>query len=235
MTRPKRAPPGSEQLAARLGHVFARPWLLHEALTHPSMAGAGPGRTYERLEFLGDRVLGVIVADLLFHRFPDESEGDLARRHSALVRREALFEVAREIGLGSHLMLSKGEAESGGGDNPAILADACEAVIAALFLDGGLEAAARFVTAHWKERMEAEARPPRDAKTALQEWAQGAGKPLPSYRVVSTEGPPHEPVFAVELRVEGVEPVIARGPTKRAAEQAAAAILRDRLAARGGG
>ncbi|HLB80514.1 MAG TPA: putative dsRNA-binding protein, partial [Dongiaceae bacterium] len=129
------------------------------------------------------------------------------------------------VGLGDHLVLSRGEAEGGGRDNPSLLADACEAVIGALYLDGGLAPAARFIGRYWRPLMEAEARPPQDAKTALQEWAQGLGLPLPVYDTVAREGPPHAPLFAVELRVEGQPPVVGRGRSKRAAERAAAAAL----------
>jgi ribonuclease-3 len=234
VTRPERAD-SLEELAAVLGHEFADPGLLREALTHPSVTGESGVTSYERLEFLGDRVLGLVAAELLFARFPREPEGALALRQAALIRGEALAEVAREIGLGRHLILAKGEDEAGGRDNPAILADSCEAVIAALFLDGGLEAAARFIEERWRARAEAQSHPPQDAKTALQEWAQGMGKPLPSYRTLAMEGPPHEPVFSVEVRLEGVAPVTARGLTKRAAEQAAAAALLEKVSRADGG
>ncbi|MEE9140132.1 MAG: ribonuclease III [Alphaproteobacteria bacterium] len=218
-----------DELAEKLGHEFTEPRLLKEALTHPSVAGRLGARSYERLEFLGDRVLGLAMARLLFTRYPDEEEGDLARRQSALVRREALVEVAREIGLGRYLLMSKGEDESGGRESPAILADSCEAVIGALFLDAGLGPAARFIERHWTARMEEEIHPPTDPKTALQEWAQGAGKPLPVYRTVSKVGPAHEPVFCVEVSVLGVAPASARGPSKRAAELAAAAAMLEKV------
>ncbi len=220
---------GLDELAEALGHEFARPALLEEALTHPG-AAKGPGkRSYDRLEFLGDRVLGLAVADLLMRRFPDESEGALARRQTALVRREALVAVAREIGLGRYLIMSEGEGEAGGRKNRKILADSCEAVLGALYLDGGLGPAARFIARYWTARMEEVVHPPQDAKTALQEWAQGVGKPLPAYRTRAREGPAHEPVFCVEVSVEGVAPVSARGSSKRAAEQAAAATLLKRV------
>jgi ribonuclease-3 len=215
------------ELTAALGHEFADPKLLREALAHPSTSATG--RSYERLEFLGDRVLGLVVADLLMRRFPGEDEGDLARRFAALVSRDGLLAVARSLDLGRYLSLARGEEESGGRENPAILADACEAVIGALYLDGGFEAARRFVSAHWTSRIEADLAPPQDAKTALQEWAQAARKPLPVYRTTGTDGPSHEPVFHVEVEVEGYPPASASGPSKRAAERAAAAALLARL------
>ncbi|NNG03989.1 MAG: ribonuclease III, partial [Inquilinus sp.] len=173
---------GRDALSVLLQHRFARPALLREALTHPStdpQARGGASFGYERLEFLGDRVLGLVVAEWLLERFPDEPEGALSRRHTDLVRRETLAEIARGIELGRHLILSAGEAEYGGRENEAILADGCEAVIAALYLDGGLEAARRFVRSAFAEVIDRHRRPPLDAKTALQEWVQARGLPLP--------------------------------------------------------
>lgn len=219
-------------LAQALGHAFARPSLLEEALTHRSADAhqKGTRQSYERLEFLGDRVLSLVIADLLMARFPREAEGDLSRRHAGLVRREALARIACSIGLGRHVHLSMSEGDGAAGRrNPAILADACEAVIGALYLDGGLEAAARFVTAHWTAIMEEEPIPPQDAKTGLQEWAQGLGRPLPVYRMLGQEGPAHEPLFEVEVEVEGMAPARGEGPSKRVAEQAAAAALLDQI------
>ncbi len=207
-----------------LGHRFADPALLRQALTHSS-GSTDRMRSNERLEFLGDRVLGLVVADMLYERFPDEEEGALARRHAALVQRESLARVSRGIGLPDHLILSMGEAETGGRENDSLLADACEAVIAALYLDGGLDAARDFVHAHWSALMEENPTPPKDAKTALQEWAQGRGKPLPSYREVSREGPDHAPTFTIEVSVEGLDPAIGTGSSKRLAAQAAAEAM----------
>ncbi len=218
----------SADLEARLGHVFSHPDLLTQALTHPSIThGRAPRRAtpYERLEFLGDRVLGLAVAEMLFQAFPHEPEGALARRHAALVRREALARVAAAIGLDQVVVLSKGEADAGGRANPALLADACEAVIGALFADAGFAVAQRFVRRHWEPLMAEAVAPPKDAKTALQEWAQGLGKPLPQYVTVGVEGPPHDPVFLVSVQVAGLEPATGRGQSKRGAEQAAAAAL----------
>jgi ribonuclease-3 len=218
-------------LAETLGHRFARPDLLESALVHPSAAKAPAGAVqFQRLEFLGDRVLGVVIADLLLKRFPREPEGSLARRYAALVNRDALVDVAREVGLGPHLRLGKSEEEAGGRDAPTILADACEAVIGALYLDGGLPAAARFIERAWERLIRVAAKPPQDPKTALQEWAQGAGRPLPVYRTLSIEGPSHAPIFTIEVEVEGFPPVVGRGSSKRAAEQDAAAALLSAIA-----
>lgn len=206
--------------------------MLKEALTHPSASlprqPRGQG-TYERLEFLGDRVLGLVVADMLLSAFPDENEGALARRHAALVRREALARVADAVGLGNFIRLSKGEEDGGGRTNPTILADACEAVIGALYADGGLPVCEAFVRRHWEPLMVESLKPPKDAKTVLQEWAQGLGKPLPSYELKGTEGPAHDPRFEVAVHVNGLEPVIGYGSTKRAAEQAAAGALMEKV------
>jgi ribonuclease-3 len=233
---PSLARPDLRALAETLGHRFEDPELLELALTHPSAAGTDERddarlRNYQRLEFLGDRVLGLAIAELLIHRFPLEREGRLARRHTQLVRKEALAKVARSIDLGAHLTLSKGEEEAGGRNNAATLADCCEAVIAALFLDGGMPAAERFIHSHWMPLMEAAEVPPKDVKTALQEWTQARSLALPHYKVVANEGPDHKPVFSVEVSVEGQSSVTATGSSKRAAEKAAARKLLKAISA----
>mgnify|MGYP003980530151 FL=1 len=212
-----------DDLAKSLGHIFKDVKILAEATTHGS---AGKGAVnYERLEFLGDRVLSLVIADMLLKRFPAEPEGDLAVRHAALVRRETLADVARDIGLGAHITLGKGEAESGGRDNPGILADVCEAAIAALYLDGGIDVATRWIQQHWADRMTMPVEPPKDAKTALQEWAQGRGLPAPVYTVLSRTGPDHAPVFEVGTAIDGFPPTRGEGTSKRIAEQSAAGAL----------
>lgn len=218
-------------LQDRLGHRFADPALLARALTHRSQA-ATPADSNERLEFLGDRVLGLLIADLLCTRFADETEGALAKRLVALVRAETLADVAREIDLGEALRIDRGGEEQGARDNPTLLSDACEAVIAALYLDGGLEAARGFVLRYWDKRLAAIDEPPKDAKTALQEWAQGRGLPLPVYEITDRGGPDHAPVFTVRVSVRGLDPATAEGPSKRVAEQKAAARLLDGLSGR---
>jgi ribonuclease-3 len=214
-------------LEGALGHRFDDPSLLAHALRHPSGTQQAVDSN-QRLEFLGDRVLGVVVATMLYENFPAEEEGSLAQRFSALVRREALEQVARDLSLGDHLALGRGEGAGGGRDNPANLADACEAVIGALYLDGGLAAAERFVRRRWTPSMSAHEEPPRDSKTLLQEWAQARGAHLPVYRLLSTDGPPHAPVFEVEAEVACLGKASATGGTKRAAEQAAARLLIER-------
>ena len=212
-------------LEEALGHHFAKSDLLLEALTHPSAVRRRgiSRRGYERLEFLGDRVLGLIVAELLWRRFPTEAEGELTRRHTHLVRRDALAEVAQAVGLGAQIIVSPGEDAAGVRENQSVLADVCEAVIAALYLDGGLPAARRFVEDRWEARLSALGEPPRDPKTTLQEWVQARGLPLPAYRTVATEGPAHRRRFTVTVNVEGLDPATATGSSKRAAETAAAA------------
>jgi ribonuclease III len=229
--------------AARLlGHDFIRPALLAEALTHSSaLPGAGGKkgrrrtrrvampRDYERLEFLGDRVLGLIVADLLWRRFDAEPEGPLTRRHAQLVRRETLAAVAIDMGLDGMIQLSPAEAASGTARSPAILADVLEAVIAAIYLDGGFDAAFAFVERWWGPRLADMEQPPRDPKTLLQEWAQGGGLPLPEYRIVGTTGPDHALQFTIAVRVAGHDEASATASSKRAAETAAAAALLEQL------
>ena len=225
-------------LAKIIGYEFVRRELLLEALTHPSALAAERRRDrrrklvkrgYERLEFLGDRVLGLVVADLLWRRFEDEPEGDLTRRHTHLVRREALARVAEAIELGPHLVLSRAEAAAGAAGNPGILADACEALIASIFVDGGFAAASSFVRRFWEPLIDEMEEPPRDPKTALQEWAQARGLALPAYELVSTSGPDHSPLFTVAASVAGGDRATATASSKRLAEARAAASLLNRL------
>ncbi len=227
--------PGLDRLQEILGHQFGDDELARQALTHRSTAAGRLGHGYERLEFLGDRVLGVVVAHMLYDRFPDEPEGKLSVRQASLVRKETLAEVARELGLGDFINLSAGEDESGTRDSASVLADVTEALIGALYLDGGLKAASDFIRRCWDARMQAQTTPPRDAKTRLQEWALGRGLPLPSYRMVSQEGPAHEPEITVELTVKGQAAVVATGGSKRAAQQQAAEDLLNRLGEAGDG
>lgn len=228
----RQAPPGAKPardpgaLEAVVSHRFADSDLLVEALTHGSRA---EGRSYERLEFLGDRVLGLIVAKLLLQTFPDEPEGALGKRHAMLVRKESIAGVAREISLGEFVRMAPDHAARGGLENDSILSDVGEAVIGALFLDGGLPAAEAFVERHWRPLLEAQRQPPRDAKSALQEWAMERGRPLPTYREVARSGADHAPLFTIAVAVEGHASEEAQGPSKKAAEHAAADKLLRRL------
>lgn len=226
-----------KSISAVLGHTFQDVSLLGKALSHSSIAGEAKknvaGKSHrlsnERMEFLGDRVLGLVIAEMVFEAFPDEAEGALARRHTALVCREALARVAETIKLGRYMTMSKGEHQGGGRANPALLSNAIEAVIAALYLDGGLKAAEGFIVKYWQPLMEEDLTPPRDPKTGLQEWAQARGLPLPSYREISREGPAHAPVFVMEVSVTGEGAEQAKGNNKRNAERQAAEKLLTRL------
>lgn len=224
--------PPDGDLEARLGHVFADPALLKRALTHVSAAGvAKRGQTYERLEFLGDRVLGLAIAELLFARFPKAEEGEMSRRFAELVRKETCAEVARAWNVGPHLNLGAGEARSGGRSRDAILGDACEALIGAVFLDAGYGPARDLVWRGFSDRIAPLASPVLDPKTVLQEWAQGRGLPLPAYREIGRSGPDHKPEFVIGVEIPGFEPCQASGASKRLAEQAAARAFMAREAA----
>ncbi|MGF1457173.1 MAG: ribonuclease III [Alphaproteobacteria bacterium] len=200
---------------------------LIEALTHSSVDAASDARASkirinERLEFLGDRVLGLMTAEALILAFPDAPEGDLAPRLNALVRKETCAEVALECGLDRVLILAASERSSGGAAKPAILGDACEALIAALYLDGGRTAAQAFFDRFWGKRLQELDAVPRDPKTSLQEWIQGRSRETPSYRILDRRGPDHAPEFDVEVLVPGFDPATGTGPSRRAAERAAA-------------
>lgn len=207
---------------SRLGHVFGDPAFMNLALTH---ASTGAGHNYERLEFLGDRVLGLVLAQILYETFRDESEGDLARRHAALVSGVTLALVADKIALGQVLRVSSAERAAGGAKNENILADVMEALIGAIYLDSGLEACKAVIAALWRDVLFTMHSPPTDAKTELQEWAQARGLPLPRYDMAARDGPDHAPIFTVSVTVEGFAPVAAGGSSRRAAEKAAATAL----------
>jgi ribonuclease-3 len=214
-------------LEERVGHRFSDPKLLESALTHVSGVKTGDKRvgSYQRLEFLGDHVLGLVISDLLFRSFPKADEGELSRRLADLVRKDACAEAALALDLGPFMRLGASEVQSGGRKKVAILADVCEAVIGAVFLDGGYDAAVQFVERYWRERMLEPHRPLRDPKTMLQEWAQGRGLPPPLYRELERRGPDHRPEFRVAVEVPGFSPGEGKGASKRDAEQAAAAAM----------
>ncbi len=210
-----------EALEERLGHAFKDRELLARALTHVSAAGG----SYQRLEFLGDRVLGLAVAELLYAAYPEASEGELSQRFSELVRRETCAEVAAEWDAGAFIRLGPGEAQTGGRRKMPILADVCESILGAVFLDGGYEAARSLVERSFAGRMRAPVKPVRDPKTVLQEWAQGRGLPVPVYALAERTGPDHSPVFVIAARVQGLEDGLGSGRSKRVAEQEAARTL----------
>jgi len=221
----------STPIETLLGHEFSRPGLLREALTHRSAArqhGSGSASN-ERLEFMGDRVLGLVIAEWLVERYPNEQEGELGRRLAHLVSQPVLASVAESIRLGAVLAVSPGEAKAGVKQRATVLADALEAALGALFLDGGLDRAREFVRRAWDQAMAAQSEPPKDAKTALQEWAQKRGLALPDYTIAERSGPPHAPAFTVTVSVDGRSGTGTAG-TKRAAEQLAAEDLLRGLA-----
>lgn len=210
------------QLQDRLGYRFKDGKRLEKALTHSS---AGGTYNYERLEFLGDRVVGLALADTLFRMFPDENEGDMAKRHAALVQGKTLAKIAREIGLGPIMQLSEAERAAGGANNDNILADGLEALIGALYLDAGLPACQKVIETLWGDRVRVMKRPPQDPKTALQEWAQARSLALPMYDLVGRTGPDHAPIFEIRVKVGDFPPWAAKGTSRRAAEKLAAAML----------
>ncbi|MBW6397394.1 ribonuclease III [Roseomonas sp. HJA6] len=207
----------------RLGHVFADPALLAQALTHRSAADARGGQldSNERLEFLGDRVLGLVMAEWLIEKFPAEREGNLTRRLSALVAWETLAKVGEAVGLAEAIRIPPGEARAGLRGRQTVLADALEAVLGAVYRDGGLEAARGVIRRHWAAMLDADVKPPVSAKNRLQEYTLGRGQGLPVYRVVSAAGPSHAPFFVVAVLAAGRE-AEGTGDSKRAAELAAA-------------
>ena len=209
-------------LQTKIGHEFADQELLRRALTHASRASE-PNN--ERLEFLGDRVLGMVIADLLYHRDLDATEGQLAPIFAALVRKETCADIARDVSLPDALHLSAPEAASGGREKGAIVGDAMEAVIAAVYLDGGMDRARAVIEALWAPYLAGTRTLIADPKTALQEWSQARGLGLPVYTETDRQGPDHAPVFTLAVSIEGNGRAEGNGTTKRDAEQAAARKL----------
>lgn len=214
--------------AAVLAHEFRDPGLLTQALTHPSFDSAV---SYQRLEFLGDRVLGLVIAHWLYERFPHEPEGRLATRFTSLVRRETLADIARGRDFGPRIIMAAGARDESAHQKDSVLADVCEAVIGALYLDGGLDVAQAFIRTHWQGLIDDGPGARKDAKTRLQEWVQARGLPAPTYRELSRSGPAHLPHFVMEVVVEGGPTSSGEGSTKREAEQQAAALMLDVLRA----
>lgn len=210
----------------RLGHRFRQRGLLEEALTHPSCNKA---YSNQRLEFLGDTVLGLMVAKLIYRLFPNEKEGDLAKRHAALVCGESLVIFARELGLSAYMRMADGEESTGGRENPTNIEDMVEALFGAVYLDGGMDAVEATFLSYWEKQAGMVKAPPKDPKTALQEWAQARGKALPTYTVAAAEGPPHAPLFTIEVAIEDGTIFSAAASTKRVAEREAARLLLEHL------
>lgn len=222
---------GLAALQERIGWKFADQRLLKSALTHSSLAASSKTGDLERLEFLGDRVLGVLTAEELWRRYPKMREGDLASRFNALVREETCAKAAIALGLDSLIKMSPQEEESGGRRKKAILGDACEALLGALYIDGGLDAARKAFDLFWTPNIETLSKRHRDAKTTLQEWSQERGLGPPKYEVAIAEGPAHAPAFTIEVFVPGYESLRAEGQSKRAAQMAAAAafLVREKV------
>lgn len=216
----------NEELENLIGYEFQDKQLLKTAMTHSS---TGEASNYERLEFLGDRVLGLVVSEILYEKFPEEKEGDLAKRLASLVQGSWLAKIASDIHLGEYMEFSEAERGGGGVDNENILADGMEALIGALYLDSGLETCRSFITKFWGDAFYEMKKPPQHPKTALQEWAQGQGLPLPTYKIVGQSGPDHAPVFDVRLHVEGYDDLVAQGRSRQVAEKEAAQEFLERL------
>ena len=230
----KRAKAELSALESRLGYSFRDPGLASLALTHlsaQSSGGQGRAQSYQRLEFLGDRVLGVVIASRLYAAFPQASEGELSMRFAKLVRRETCAEIAAEWDVGPHVALGLGEAKGGGRKKAAILSDVCESLIGAVFVDGGFKAAEALILRAWGDRITADAEPARDAKTAVQEWAQSRALGAPRYEEVERSGPAHAPHFVMRVVLDGFTPEEGAANSKRAAEQAAAQAFLDRWSA----
>lgn len=216
------------QFCERLGHSFKRPELISRALTHGSISSATRPDN-QRLEFLGDRVLGLVMAEALLAKDKGAAEGILAPRFNALVRKEACADVARALDVGAVLKLGKSEMVSGGRRKEALLGDAMEAVIAAVYLDAGFEAARGVILKHWDGRIDQVEDDARDAKTALQEWVQARGQNPPNYEIAKRDGPDHAPQFTIEVSLASGQSAQAIAGSKRHAEQAAAKALLERL------
>jgi ribonuclease-3 len=213
-------------LEDRIGYGFNDPAMLESALTHISaLKGGNRANSYQRLEFLGDHVLGLVISDMLYRAYPKADEGELSRRLADQVRKETCYEIAFAIDLGAALRVGSSEANAGARSRVAILADVCEALIGAVYLDGGYKAAEGLVERLWAVRLKATAPPLRDPKTVLQEWAQARGLPTPAYREIERSGPDHNPEFRVAVQLPALAPAEGSGRSKRAAEQAAAAAM----------
>lgn len=209
-------------LQKSIGYVFKDIGLLQVALTHSS---TGEKDNYERLEFLGDRVLGLVIASLLFKKFPDEKEGDMAKRLASLVQGETLSKLSSRISLGDYIIFSEAEAAAGGAKNDHILADVYESVIGAMYLDGGFEPCKTLIETQWEDVLYTMVEPPQHPKTAIQEWAQAQGLALPLYEIIGQSGPDHAPIFEVSLSVVGYEIVRGQGRSRAEAEKEAAQIF----------
>lgn len=208
-----------KELQEKIEYSFKDETLLQTALTHSS---TGKDENYERLEFLGDRVLGLAIASLLFKKFPNENEGDLAKRLAFLVQGETLAKLSSQISLGDYIVFSDAERDAGGAKNDHILADVFESVIGALYLDGGFAPCYALIETQWESVFKTMKKPPQHPKTEIQEWAQGQALPLPHYEIIGQSGPDHAPIFEIRLTIKGHASIIARGRSRAEAEKLAA-------------
>ena len=215
----------TDKVFAFSGYKFQNFELLDNALTHCSLEKINN----EKLEFLGDRVLGLVLAEMLIKNFPLEKEGDIAVRYANLSSSFVLADIASKTGLGELIEMSMAEANTGGRKNSSILADAFEALIGAVYLEGGLEPAKSFIEKYWSDIMRQNIEPPKDAKSALQEWSQSKGYGLPNYKVVEKIGPDHSPEFIVELSIASLDAILGRGNSKKNAEQNAAENMLEKI------
>jgi len=214
------------ELYGILGYTFKNSDYLREALTHPSLEGSA---NYQRMEFIGDRVLGLTIASWMYELYPSVDEGGLASRHTNLVRREACVKVAESLELGRFLHMAKSSEDTGGRKRGTILADACESVIGAIYLDAGYVVAEKFIRANWQDLANNVKVADRDAKTRLQEMVQATGRPTPVYTTIDKSGPDHEPTFTISVKVKDEGEEVAKGQSKREAEQQAATLMLTRL------
>lgn len=213
-------------LEEKIGYVFKDRNLLDRAMTHASAISDKSARfSYERLEFLGDRVLGLVIAEFLFRKFEGEPEGGLAPRLNVLVNRDACADASRRLGLDSFLILDHAEENAGGRQKASILSDICESLLGAVYLDGGLKPARAIIETTWAPMLKGLGKRPKDAKSALQEWAQGVGLAMPAYEIVGRGGPDHAPEFIARVQVGDLPPIEGRGPTKQEAQRMAALSL----------
>ncbi len=214
-----------DQLIEIINYNFSNRELLEEALTHPSTSYVKKCKNYQRLEFLGDSILSAIIADMLFMKFPNENEGDLSKRHIELVKGKTLSHLAKAIGLGNYMLMSEGEKNNGGAQNLKNLENTMEALIGAIYVDSDFERTKEFVGKYWKTLMLSMEVPPDNAKSKLQEWTQSRNLGIPTYKVIKRTGPSHEPLFTIEISLEGFKAVVVTAKNKRSGEQLAAEIM----------
>ena len=216
-----------QALQTKIGHRFSNLKLLEIAMTHSS---TGAKTNYERLEFLGDRVLGLTVSETLYAKFPNEPEGHLAKRLSALVQGSFLAQISREMDLGQYIIFSDAEKQAGGAENDNILADVFESMIGALYLDTNYETCRDLIKTLWGDRFDTMKKPPQHPKTRLQEWAQSQNLPLPQYKIAGQSGPDHAPIFEICLSIAGYKDITVEGPSRQEAEKRAASAFIEKHA-----